>query len=300
MQNAWRVVDCTNLSGQLKYSRGHLKVCNDHDNKTNVIALSDIAVLLIGLRCSCSAGLLHQCVQYGVSIMPCDWRGVPVAAFHPWLETHTRIAARQIAQSYMTMPRKKSAWAKVVKNKIAGQASCLRILGRQGEGSLLELARSVHSGDATNVEGRAAREYWRYLFPPAEGFKRVAGAGYGRNAQLDYGYMVLRGFTVKAVISAGLNPVLGINHHSGSNYFCLADDLIEVFRPAIDVRVAQLGFQDSLEDKQTKKYIIESVNRQFNGTGLTIPSVINDFAQSYGMYAEEKIEKLPVPQFVRD
>ena len=136
MQNAWRVVDCTNLSGQLKYSRGHLKVCNDHDNKTNVIALSDIAVLLIGLRCSCSAGLLHQCAQYGVSIMPCDWRGVPVAAFHPWLETHTRIAARQIAQSYMTMPRKKSAWAKVVKNKIAGQASCLRILGRQGEGSL--------------------------------------------------------------------------------------------------------------------------------------------------------------------
>ncbi len=85
MQNAWRVVDCTNLSGQLKYSRGHLKVCNDHDNKTNVIALSDIAVLLIGLRCSCSAGLLHQCAQYGVSIMPCDWRGVPVAAFHPWL-----------------------------------------------------------------------------------------------------------------------------------------------------------------------------------------------------------------------
>ncbi len=112
--------------------------------------------------------------------------------------------------------------------------------------------------------------------------------------------MILRGFTIKAVISAGLCPCLGIHHHNGSNYYCLADDLIEVFRPAVDVKVAELSEEDSLIDRETKQFLIESINRQFNGEGLTIPSKINDFAQQYALYVEDKIQQIAIPQYVKD
>lgn len=300
MQSAWRVIDCTNLDGQLKYARGRLvvrKFDSGEENQVTDLPLADIAILLIGLRCNCSAGLLHQCAENGVCVMVCDWRGVPIAAMHSWATTHTRITSRQRAQVAMTIPRQKNAWERIVKNKIFGQAACLDLLGIEGGNSLRGLGESVRSGDLGNVEGRAAREYWKRMFPGENGFKRLPGSGEGRNAQLDYGYMVLRGFATKAVISAGLNPSLGVNHHSGANYFCLVDDLIEVFRPTVDVKVARLSPAQQVADRDVKHYLVESVNRQFNGSGFTIPSVLNDFAQQYGMYAEGKIDKLQVPQF---
>lgn len=154
------------------------------------------------------------------------------------------------------------------------------------------------SGDPSNCEGHAAREYWRRMFPQDEKFRRIPGQGYGRNAQLDYAYMVLRGFAVKAVIAAGLIPSLGVNHHGRGNYFCLADDLLEVYRPAVDYRVSLLNDEDSLQEKAVKKHLVDAVNQQFNGSGLTIPSSLNDFAQQFGLYCEGKIDRLQVPEYV--
>ena len=300
MNSAWRVVDCTNLHGSLTYDRGRL-VVRDRDKDTSTdVPLTDIAVLLIGLRCNCSAGLLHQCATYGVSVMTCDWRGVPISAMHAWAETNTRINARFRGQISQTIPRQKNMWGKIVQSKIMGQATVLDQLGIDGGGNLRGLAKQVRSGDLTNIEGRAAREYWHCLFQTDADFHRLPGDGRGRNSQLDYSYMILRGFTIKAVISAGLCPCLGIHHHNGSNYYCLADDLIEVFRPAVDVKVAELSEEDSLIDRETKQFLIESINRQFNGEGLTIPSKINDFAQQYALYVEDKIQQIAIPQYVKD
>lgn len=300
MQSAWRIIDCTNLDGQLKYVRGRLVVHRfdvDDEYQLSKLPLADIAVILLGLHCNCSAGLLHQCAQNGVCVMVCDWRGVPIAAMHSWATTHTRITSRQRAQVSMTVPRQKNAWGRIVRNKILGQAACLDALSIKGGNTLRGLGNSVRSGDPGNIEGRAAREYWKRIFPREKDFRRLPGQGIGRNAQLDYGYMVLRGFATKAVISAGLNPSLGVNHHSGANYFCLVDDLIEVFRPTVDVKVASLSPAEEIMDKEVKHFLVESVNRQFNGSGFTIPSVLNDFAQQYGLYAEGKLDKLPVPLF---
>ncbi len=159
------------------------------------------------------------------------------------------------------------------------------------------IAASVRSGDPTNREGHAAREYWKRVFPSDEGFRRIPGEGVGRNAQLDYAYMVLRGFAVKAVISAGLIPSLGMHHHNRGNYFCLADDILEPYRPAIDRRVAELRADDALSDGGVKRRLVEAVNQQLNGAGLTIPSSLNDFAQQYGLYCEGRIDRLPVPEY---
>ena len=100
--------------------------------------------------------------------------------------------------------------------KIRGQAACLDSSKLEGGGLLRGIAASVRSGDPSNCEGHAAREYWRRMFPQDEKFRRIPGQGYGRNAQLDYAYMVLRGFAVKAVIAAGLIPSLGVNHHGAA------------------------------------------------------------------------------------
>lgn len=157
-----------------------------------------------------------------------------------------------------------------------------------------------------NQLGLGIWEMWKVVPPESIGnecFLRETvlsaslAPGKGGTLSSTTGYMVLRGFATKAVISAGLNPSLGVNHHSGANYFCLVDDLIEVFRPTVDVKVARLSPAQQVADRDVKHYLVESVNRQFNGSGFTIPSVLNDFAQQYGMYAEGKIDKLQVPQF---
>lgn len=298
MQNQWRVIDCTDLSGRISYARGRMRIRRDGEEKATDVPLAQTAVVLLGLNVSCSAAVLHEMARAGVSVMLCDWRGVPDAALHAWTDLPTTVTMRQLAQVSMTLPRRKNAWARIVQMKIRGQAACLDAVGVEGGGLLRGIAASVRSGDARNCEGYAAREYWKRVFPEDTDFHRVPGEGTGRNAQLDYAYMVLRGFAVKAVIAAGLIPSLGVNHHGRGNYFCLADDLLEVYRPAVDYEVSHLAETDRLTDPGVKGYLVDAVNQQFNGTGLTIPSSLNDFAQQYGLYCEKKLDRLPVPEYV--
>lgn len=297
MQSQWRVIDCTEMAGRISYTRGNMRVKRDDDGTTDV-PLAQVAVVLLGLKVSCSAAVLHEMARYGVSVILCDWRGVPDAALHAWTDTPTTITRRQLAQAGMTLPRKKNAWGRIVQAKIRGQAACLDNLGIDGGELLRGIAASVRSGDPSNCEGHAAREHWKRLFPFDEGFRRIPGEGMGRNAHLDYAYTVLRGFAVKSVISAGLIPSLGMHHRNRGNYFCLADDLLEPYRPAIDRHVAGLHADDALSDGGVKHRLVEAVNQQFNGIGLTIPSSLNDFAQQYGLYCERCIDRLPVPEYM--
>ncbi|WP_155588740.1 type II CRISPR-associated endonuclease Cas1 [Bifidobacterium canis] len=298
MQSAWRVIDCTQMHGRLRYVRGRLLVCPDNEEPAQ-IPLTQIAVILLGQHATCSTALLFEFAEHGISTMLCDWRGVPVGAMHSWGNTPTFVSRRQHAQVSMSLPRQKNAWMQIVKAKIRGQAHCLDICERSGGNELRELAKTVHSGDSTNVEGQAARKYWQYLFDESEDFHRKPGAGEGRNSQFDYAYAVLRGFVVKAIFSAGLSPTFGVNHHNRANYFCLADDLIEPYRPAIDAQIANLDIQDSTLNQESKAALVHAVNAQFNA-GLTIPSSINDFAQQFGLYCESKQRALSVPVFGAD
>lgn len=260
MQSAWRVIDCTNLQGKITYKRGRVIVHPDDADEGTAIPLDQVAVMLLGLKASCSTSALYEMACHGVSVMLCDWRSVPVAAMHSWAETHTRVAARHIAQAHMSLPRKKNAWSRIVSAKIRGQAACLDALGREGGGMLRGIAAAVRSGDPSNAEGQAAREYWKRVFRDDVDFHRIPGSGMGRNAQLDYAYAVLRGFAVKAIVAAGLSPVLGIGHHGRGNYYCLADDLMEPYRPAIDYAVARLEADASLENRVTKHHLVDAVN----------------------------------------
>lgn len=292
MAKGWRVIDCTAMTGRLTYKRGQL-VVEHHDTETR-IPLVDTAVLLLGIQTTVSTALLQQLAVFDVEVFICQWNQTPIAAMQSWNKPNTRSAARQNAQQEMSIPARKAAWKQIIQAKILGQSHVLDMLELDGGQLLRSLAAQVRSGDPNNIEGQAAREYWHRMFPE-EQFRRFPGYGEGRNAQLYYAYTILRGFLIKSICTAGLSPTIGIHHHSASNYFCLADDLIEPFRPAIDYQISQLP--DGPLDSEMKQQIVLSVNSQFNPKELTIPSLVDEFCGQYAQYCEGWLDKLPVPVF---
>lgn len=292
MTKGWRIIDCTAMTGRLAYKRGQL-VAEHHDMETR-IPLADTAVLLLGVQTTVSTVLLQQLAVFDVEVLVCQWNGTPIAAMQSWNKPNTRSAARQAAQQSMSLPARKTAWKQVIQAKIQGQSHTLDMLGLDGGPLLRNLATQVRSGDPDNIEGLAAREYWHRMFP-GERFRRLPGDREGRNAQLDYAYTILRGFLIKSICSAGLSPTIGIHHHSASNYFCLADDLIEPFRPAIEHRISLLPGEPL--DSEMKQRIVLAVNDRFNPKGLTIPPLVDEFCGQYAQYCEGWIDRLPVPVF---
>lgn len=292
MTKGWRIVDCTAMTGILRYKRGQL-VIEHHDLET-CIPLADTAVLLLGVQTTVSTALLQQLAFFDVEVLICQWNEIPIAAMQSWAKTNTRSAARQNAQQTMSLPSRKSAWGRIIHAKILGQSHTLDLLGLEGGQFLRSLASKVRSGDPNNIEGQAAREYWHRMFPD-ENFRRFPGSGEGRNSQLDYAYTILRGFLIKSICSAELSPTIGIHHHSANNYFCLADDLVEPFRPAIDYQISQLPNEPL--DTELKQQIVLAVNSQFSPKGLTIPSLVDEFCGQYAQYCEGWLDKLPVPVF---
>ena len=123
-----------------------------------------------------------------------------------------------------------------MQSKIVAQSRALEISGNAEHDALRKLTKVVHSGDPENVEARAARFYWRRLM--GENFRRDADQ-IGLNAHLNYGYAIMRGAMSRAVVGAGLSPGLGLHHRSRLNPFQLVDDLMEPFRPIVDIAVWQ-------------------------------------------------------------
>ena len=140
------------------------------------------------------------------------------------------------AQLAASKPLAKRLWQIVIKSKIEQQAAVLQALGKPA-GAFDLLIREVRSGDPDNIEAQAARRYWPQIFGPD--FRRDREAS-GINTLLNYGYTVMRSAVARAVVGAGLHPSIGIHHSNQYNDMCLIDDLLEPFRPLVDLTVARL------------------------------------------------------------
>ncbi len=178
----------------------------------------------------------------------------PVALTLPVIG-NTRQSDRLATQIEITEPTRKQAWQQTIKSKIKMQAMALKTV-REIELSnrLLGMSNNVQSGDSTNIEPIAAKYYFRGMF--GEDFRRERGLG-GINSLLNYGYAVMRASVARAVISTGLNPSLGIHHHSIFDHFRLVDDLIEPYRPFVDLRVRRIIETGQYEvEPATKKELI--------------------------------------------
>lgn len=291
MARGWAVLDLTAVERELHYERGRLEV-RHRGEILGGAALADLAIVLIGPRTLCTAGALERAVANDVSVLICDWRGIPVGGAYGWSD-NTRVGARQRAQVEMSLPRRKNAWGRIVRAKILGQAHTLDVVGARGAATLRDIAHSVRSGDPDNHEAQAARFYWSRVFDSA-GFSRTPGYGDQENAFLNYAYTILRGHAIRAVLAAGLHPTVAVFHHGRANNFALVDDIIEPFRPAIDYAVAQLPVDAEIETPEVRRALVDSCRAGF-GEGRRLITELDGLAQQFARYAESEIDRLPVP-----
>lgn len=292
MNSQWRVIDLCGFEGELRSTRGGVEVLSGEGVPT-IIPVAEVAVILVGMKVALSAAVLHRLAEADVAVLFCDWRGIPEGGCYSWSD-HGRVAARHRSQAEVSLPRKKNAWARLIRAKIEGQASVLENLKIRGSGELLALADQVRSGDPGNVEAQAARLYWSRALGKGVGRQPAAGQLIGANACLDYGYSVLRGHLMRAVLAAGLAPALGVFHRGRGNAFALADDLIEPFRPAIDEVALQLPPTASPSDRPVKQLLVAAASQRFDGDGHGIPAVAEALAQAFGRYVEGDIDRLNV------
>ncbi|WP_280951359.1 type II CRISPR-associated endonuclease Cas1 [Manganibacter manganicus] len=173
--------------------------------------------------------------ERGALLVLCGSNHAPVAVCLP-LDGHHGQNARMRAQWNASKPLAKQLWREIVVAKIRWQAAALEAEGVEA-GAFDMLARRVRSGDPDNIEAQAARRYWPLLMGPD--FRRDRSAD-GINALLNYGYTVLRSLVARSVVAAGLHPSIGIHHANRGNAFALADDLIEPFRPLVDLMTIKL------------------------------------------------------------
>lgn len=154
------------------------------------------------------------------------------------LDGHTLQSQRFQAQIEATIPLKKQLWQQTVTAKITNQANLLQL--RKTENKFLtNLSKNVLSGDSSNCEAQAANYYWKNLFPEFLNFKRFR-EGDPPNNLLNYGYAILRALVARSLVGSGLLPTLGIFHRNQYNAYCLADDMMEPYRPYVDKIVCDI------------------------------------------------------------
>lgn len=225
----------------LRHKQLVIKLPDDEGERT--YASEDIGVLILQHPAvSLSSAILHALLSNGAVVIICNEKHLPAGLLLPTL-THTQLVPRMMNQLAADLPARKQAWKQIVQAKIRAQATLtdgavFRRLNR--------LAKDVKSGDPDNCEAQAAKIYWPAVFPEqyALGDKRDCESTSLFNSLLNYGYAIFRAATARALVSAGLQPALGVFHHRRDNAFCLADDVMEPLRPLVDKTV-----QDILSEK---------------------------------------------------
>lgn len=204
------------------------------DSEIKSIPIEDIGVVILDSpQITITHVLLNKLLANNTAIITTDERHMPSGLLYP-LESNTLQSERYAVQLTASVPLKKQLWQQTVQAKIQNQAFLLKSIGVDIE-PMLYWARSVKSGDPDNYEGRAAAFYWKNLF---EGYTEDVFTR-GRydeepNNLLNYGYAILRAVIARSLVASGLLPTLGIHHHNRYNAFCLADDIMEPYRPFVD------------------------------------------------------------------
>lgn len=202
--------------------------------------IEDIGIIVLdNRRLTLTHGLMDALLASNCAIVTCDQRSMPVGLFLP-LAAHSLQQERFAAQVGASLPLKKQLWQQTMRAKIGNQASALHLATQAETGCLRAWAREVRSGDPDNLEGRAAVYYWKNLFANHIGAFRRDRMGPPPNNLLNYAYAILRSCIARALTCHGLLPTLGIHHHNRYNAYCLADDVMEPYRPYADLIVRDI------------------------------------------------------------
>ncbi len=238
---------------QLVVSYQHVKGYENLPDKT--VPIEDIGILLLeNQQITLSHYLLDKLVDNNAAVIICNETHHPSGMLLP-LEGNTVQSERFRAQIDASEPLKKQLWQQTVKAKITNQAAVLQHWDISNN-YLKTSAQSVKSGDADNTEAKAAAYYWSHLFPPAWQFFRKR-EGPPPNNLLNYGYAILRATVARAIVGAGLLPTFGIFHRSRYNAYCLADDIMEPYRPFVDMIVRKIVDKTSAVETLTQELKVQ-------------------------------------------
>jgi len=234
----------------------HLSVKNQQliitDKETGEIKQAPIEdlgfVILENPQITLTIKLAQELAENNVAVVFCDSKYLPASMLLN-LNVHHLQSELFSNQIQANEPLKKQLWKQTIIAKIRNQAAILKQLGKDYL-KLTVMAQKVVSGDTTNREAQASRIYWHELF---EGNFSRARFGTAPNNALNYGYAILRAAVARALVGSGLLPTLGIHHHNKYNAFCLADDIMEPYRPYVDWHIVNLIEEKPFEEKLSKE-----------------------------------------------
>jgi len=207
----------------------------NNDPSPKSIPIEDIGYLVLEHpQITITNKLLEKLTYNNAAIINCDAQHMPIGLLMP-LIGHSEQNERFRAQLTSSVPLRKQLWQQTIQAKILNQGKHLEERGMDGK-KMRFWAKEVTSGDSLNHESRAAAHYWKRIFE-IEGFTRFRH-GEAPNNLLNYGYAILRAVCARALVSSGLLPTMGIHHANKYNAYCLADDIMEPYRPFVDTVVA--------------------------------------------------------------
>lgn len=209
------------------------------ESTLRTVPIEDIGVVVLDNRqITITHGAIEALLDNNVAIVTCDKNRMPVGLMLP-LDGNRTQSERFRDQIDASLPLKKQLWQQTVQSKIANQAALLSDIKDCQVTNMLKWVNQVKSGDVDNLEGRAAAYYWQNLFGEIKHFRRDR-EGVPPNNLLNYGYAILRAVVARALVGSGLLPTLGIHHHNRYNAYCLADDIMEPYRPFVDKVVCEI------------------------------------------------------------
>lgn len=230
------------------------------DDEIKTIPIEDVGyVVLDNRQITITQGAMAELLENNCAVVTCDSKHLPTGMMLP-LAGNSVQSERFQAQIEASQPLKKQLWQQTVQQKIMNQAKVLQIKNGLDAKNMLAWAGSVRSGDSDNREAVAAAYYWKEMFPDIPGFIRERD-GVPPNNMLNYGYAVLRTVVARSLVCSGLLPTLGIFHHNRYNAYCLADDIMEPYRPIVDKLildiVEEIGRYPEELDKDVKVKLLQ-------------------------------------------
>lgn len=222
-------------------------LASNEEDIVRTLPIEDLGIIILDHKqITITLGLIEALLENNCALITCDSKRMPTGLMLP-LSVNSIQNERFRNQLESSLPLRKQLWQQTIEAKIRNQASVLKYQTGQEHKNMLKWSESVRSGDTDNMEARAAVYYWKNLFPDNPHFVRDR-EDEGANALLNYGYSILRAVVARALVGGGLLPTLGIHHHNRYNAYCLADDIMEPYRPYVDKLVAEM-ITDGAEQK---------------------------------------------------
>jgi CRISPR-associated protein Cas1 len=272
----------------------------EKEKETKTVAIEDIGVIVLeNHQITITNGLLEKLINNNVALINCDQYHLPIGLLMP-LNGHTEQSERFKNQINASIPIKKNLWQQTISAKIRNQAGLLKENGIPCR--KMEIwSKEVTSGDALNHESRAAVFYWQSLIT-VENFTR-GPKGVAPNNLLNYGYAILRALTARALVSSGMLPTLGIFHRNKYNAYCLADDIMEPYRPYVDLIVCQIMETEDCYEELTieiKKQLLNIVTIDVFIDGKNSPLMVAMSRTTNSLYEcfEGTARKILYPTYV--